>query len=159
MSVGHLLYLITHWMTIRLWWHYWRYGKQRCFRCGNGVHDTLFRRSDPSVRWWQSFEYLLLEWTSECLAYAYQYWSLWGEFYFMYSQYVFYDVNYSSFWVSYSTFYKANVVDSRISVFESQFSSWVRLWTIFFISNLLTFPSALSFLCLQPLVSIIKLAS
>jgi len=114
----HMIYLITHWMTIRLWWHYWRCGKQRCFQCRNGMRDTLSWRSDPTVRWWQSFEYLFLEWSSECLAYAHQHWSLWGEFYFMYSLYVFQavDVNFSSFWVSYLTFRKENVVESRISL-------------------------------------------
>ena len=152
-----LVCLITHWMTIRLWWYCWRCGKQWCFWYGNRVCDTLSWRSDPSMRWWQSFKYLLLEWSSECLAYAHKHWSLWGELYFIYYQYVFADVNFSSFWVSYLTFRKANVVDS---VFEPHFSSWVRfcLWTIF-ICILLTFRSALSFLWLQPLVSIIRLAS
>ena len=75
-------------VTIRLWWYYWCCGKQWCFRCGNRVRDSLSWRFDPSVRWFQSFEYLLLEWTSECLAYARQHWSVWGELYFIYSQYV-----------------------------------------------------------------------
>ena len=78
---------LTHRMTIRLWWHYRRCGKQRCFRCGNRVRDAMPGRSDSSVRWWQSFEYVLLEWSSECLAYACQHWSLWGAFYFMYSMF------------------------------------------------------------------------